>query len=131
MLVEDYMSLWVARRFDWSNRATCIHYAAGWVKAIEGFDPLARVPDFRGRFAAGSLLCEYGSLRDAVTQALGRAPLASARMAQVGDIVLLPGQFFGTLGICNGLRAAVLLEEGGTGFVEMDKAEAAWRVGSE
>lgn len=128
MLIDDYLHLWSSRGFDWNNRATCVHFAGGWVKAIEGRDPLSSVPDFRGRFAAGRIISLHGSFEAAVTEALGRAPLESPRLAQVGDIVLLPGQSFGTLGICNGRRAAVLTEGHGVDFLDMEQAEAAWRV---
>lgn len=129
MILEDYISAWAARSFDWNSRATCVHFAAGWVRMFESRDPLRSVPEFKGKLAAGRTLLQYGSLKDAATQCLGRAPLLTPSLAQVGDVVLLPGQSYGTLGLCNGRNAAVLLEEGGVGFVEMDKAEAAWRVG--
>lgn len=133
MLLEDYLHLWSGRKFDWNNHTTCAHFAAGWVRLIEGWDPMAGTPKFWGVFGARTLLQRDfgGSLLDASTQLLGRAPLPTPRMAQVGDIVLLPGSWFGALGICNGLRVAVLRDGGGVDFVESDQAEAAWRVGSE
>ena len=128
MLVEDYLDLWSSREFSWDGGSTCAHYAGGWVRAQEGRDPLSALPVFSGRLAAGRVIADCGGFAEAVTQALGRAPLSTPRLAQVGDLVLLPGQFYGTLGICNGLRSAVLLEQGGIGFVDTETAEAAWRV---
>lgn len=128
MLLEDYIALYAERRFGWEHDS-CAHFAARWVRAQENLYPLRGLPRFGGPMEAGHIISRYGgTLRDAVTQMLARAPLETPRLAQLGDIVLLPGGFHGTLGICNGLRAAVLSEEGGVVFVEMEQAEAAWRV---
>ena len=128
MLLDDYFALYAEKRFGWEHDS-CAHFAARWVKAQEGWYPLRRFPRFGGPMEAKHVIDHHGgTLRDAVTQMLARPPLETPRLAQTGDIVLLPGGLNGTLGICNGLRAAVLSEEGGVTFVDMEQAEAAWRV---
>lgn len=130
VLLDDYLTLWSDRRFDWATN--CCHFTAGWVRMIENVDPLAMAKlagDFGSPLAAGRMLQVFGGdLRSAVTQALARAEQLPS-LAQVGDVVLLPGTLYGTLGICNGRDVAVLTTEGGTTFRNMSEAITSWPVG--
>lgn len=128
MLVEDYVDLWRRKQFKWDG-SNCLHWASGWVTLIEGycsFGPI-EVSVINAREAA-RMLEAYGGLRSALTQRLAR-PEEDPRTAKVGDLVLLPGELFGAVGICNGSSAAALSSAGGVSFFEMNIAEASWPIG--
>ena len=127
MRLDDYISEWDDRPFDWSS-ANCCHFSAGWVQSIEGRDPMASVEALDGLKGCFRVLADLGSLREAVTRLMGVSEALPA-MAQIGDLVLLKGSHFGMLGICNGRDVAVLSTSTGVIFVNMDQAEASWPVG--
>lgn len=112
--------------FDWGTN-NCCHFAAGWVRECEGLDamPLLLTPD---RKAALRLIQSYGGLAAAVSQQLGRAPIAPAHAA-VGDVLLfkLPGGM-PALGLCNGRKAFLLTPEGSLGTAPTLEAARAWRI---
>lgn len=128
MLINDYCDLWLARQFDWSS-ANCGHWAGGWVRMIEGKNPMDSVPSMEGIRGVVSRVLEYGSLTEMVTQHLARAPI-DPKLAQVGDLVLLPSELSGSLAICNG-RTAIGMSEFGITSAPMETAIAAWRVGEQ
>jgi hypothetical protein len=122
--LDAYLVRALARPFDWAEY-NCCHFAAGWVRAVEGRDPLDNLPPLDGARSARRLLRWLGGLPAAVTQRLGRAPIEPAQ-CKMGDLVALPLQRLGkqrpgyTLGICCGESAAlvpatvaVFLREGG------------------
>lgn len=127
MRLDDYISHWTDRPFDWGS-SNCAHFTAGWVYANEGRDPMASVEALDGLKGCFRVLADIGGLREAVTRFLG-VPEALPSMVQIGDIVLMKGSHFGVLGICNGRDAAVLSTSKGVMFVNMTEAEASWPVG--
>ena len=116
--------------FDWAANHCC-HFAAGWVREVEGLDAMPLVPTPDGK-AAWRLIQSYGGLAEAITQQLGRAPIAPAD-AQLGDVVLLPlperpGR--ASVGICNG-RLSMFIERSGLGVVPTLQCTHAWRVAND
>ena len=78
--------------------------------------------------AAYRLASSFGSLDAAVTAALGR-PAAAPLSARVGDIVFFGGSgVAGMLGICNGVSAVCLAENGGFLPEPMKNAFCVWDV---
>lgn len=114
--------------FDWA-RNNCCHFAAGWVRAEEGLDamPLVLTPD---AMATHRLIASYGGLAEAVTEQLGRAPIAPAQ-ALMGDLVMVPlpdNPARASVGICNGRTTLLLGPAGETLFVPTLQGTHAWRV---
>jgi hypothetical protein len=113
-----------SRPFAWG-----VHDCATWAfdvrQALTGLDAAAA---WRGRYrtAVGSvrMLRRLGcqTTEDLARSIMG-APLASPRLAQRGDIVLLAG----AVGICLGADCAFLAPEGLT-FRPITETELAWRV---
>jgi hypothetical protein len=115
--------------FDWSVN-NCCTFAAGWVREIEGHEvmPTEPTPDAK---AAWRLIERHGSLANAVSEQLGRAPIPPSQ-AQVGDVVMVPliehpGR--ASIGICNGRTSILLGVDGEAIFVATAAAMHAWRVG--
>lgn len=132
-LLTQYLAAYADQRWDWAS-ANCCHFAARWVHAISGRNPmdgLAPTPDAR---AARRLVRALGGLEAAWTSQLGAAPMAPA-MAQLGDVVMMPtpaalpgGEGVGHLvGICTG-RTAVFRADGAMVFLPVLDCTAAWRV---
>jgi hypothetical protein len=116
----------VRRTFDWRT-FNCGHFVGGWVVHATGADPLAGLPLEASRGAWVRLVRQAGGLRALVTRQLGREALPAAQ-AMVGDVVLLPAELVGALGICAG-RTAMFLDRGGViVHVPMAEADCAWRV---
>jgi len=114
--------------FDWATR-NCCQFAAAWVREVEGLDamPLVPTPDAK---AAWRLIASYGGLAEAITEQLGRAPVAPAD-AQVGDVVMVPlpaepGRV--SVGICNGRTSLLLGADGVIVPVPTVSATHAWRI---
>lgn len=127
-LLEDYLDLWRAMHFRWASANCACHFAAGWVRLIEGRLDLADI-EIGSAMDAARVVASHGGLSEATTQRLGRASI-DPKQAKVGDLVLLPGPHFGALGICNASTAAALASGGfGIEFVEMTAAQAAWEIG--
>lgn len=109
--LSAYLTTALARPFDWATH-NCCHFAAGWVRTVEGVDALAGMPPLTGAGSARRLLRWLGGLPAAVTLRLGREPVPGAQ-ARVGDVVALPLAALGgqpghyTVGICAGVSAAL------------------------
>ncbi|MBE7420682.1 MAG: hypothetical protein HS128_23545 [Ideonella sp.] len=117
-----------ARPFDWATH-NCCHFAAGWVRLIEGLDamPLVPTPD---AMQAWRLIASYGGLADAITQELGRAPIAPAE-ARLGDVVLMPLMSDrASVGISNGRVSMFLADDGSVLALPTLQAVHAWRIGA-
>lgn len=112
--------------FDWAA-FNCCHFVSGWLVANGEPDPMQGVetPNLR---AARREAQERGGIVRAVSDLLGREPIAST-LAQVGDIVHfnLEGAGF-TLGICNGTQSICIDEQGGTSFLPTTQGSCAWRL---
>lgn len=114
------------RPFTWGSH-DCGTVAAEWLQQREGAAPAQCWRDLR---TAMRHISEHGGeLSAAVSLALAREPI-SALMAQIGDLVLIPGTsgVGAALGICAG-RHALCLGAHGMVAVEMSRASCAWRVG--
>ena len=125
--LEAYIAKWRESTFDWIE-SHCVVFGAGWVEEMEGFDPMAKVGNSKGKMDAVRLISRFGSLENAVTKSLGRVS-RSARFAAVGDIVLFSGAGIGAIGICNGSIAFVLGEPAGVTMAEMNEAVCCWSIG--
>lgn len=113
--------------FDWRSH-TCAHWAAGWVHAATGRDPLQGLPPCATVRDWLEVVREAGGFQALVTRQLRCSPVAPA-MAQLGDVVLLPGlQTGGVLALCAGTTAALLADDGASVHVPMHQALAAWRL---
>lgn len=128
-LLSDYLAQQCGR-FDWAER-NCCHFAAGWVQARTGVDPMAGLPETLDEKAARRLIKRLGgSLEAAWTKQLGQEPLPPL-VAQVGDLVLLPANAEGgfAVGVCTGAEVAVLLSGGAIGLMPLREGRACWRIG--
>lgn len=113
--------------FDWRGH-TCAHWAAGWVRGATGRDALQGLPACASPREWLELVRDAGGFQQLVTRQLRCSPVAPA-MAQLGDLVLLPGLHTGgTLALCAGTTAAVLADDGATVHVPMHQAIVAWRL---
>lgn len=122
-----HLAGYAARAFDWPG-CNCCHLVAAWVLAREGSDPMAGLPSTSSKLAARRLIRALGgSLADAWTRQLGRAPIAPT-LAQVGDVVrvVLPNDGE-AVGICGG-RDVWVLGDQGVGRVPLSCATHAWRL---
>lgn len=137
--LNAYLMQACARPFSWAEH-NCCHFAGGWVREVEGRDPLAGMPPLNGERSARRLVRWLGGLAEAVTLRLEREPIAPAR-ARVGDVVLLPlsrvaGGHGNCVGICVGPSAAlgaqvaVYLTEQAAIYWPVADATHAWRIGS-
>lgn len=128
--LTTYLASLDNRPFDWAS-FNCCHFAAGWVESVTGRNPMAELdvtPDLRS--ARRLIQSLGGTLADAWTKQLGREPLATPNLAQVGDVVLLklPGDAGNAVGICAGGVVAVATTEGAIAFTPMADATHAWRI---
>jgi hypothetical protein len=129
-----YLASHRARPFDW-RRANCCHFAAGWVCAATGRNPMQGLPATPSAKSALRLVRKLGgSLQAAWTACLGREPIPPAS-AQVGDLVLVPTvptvQAPGVgaaVGICVGGTVVLAGDAGGHLYLPLSAATAAWRL---
>lgn len=126
--LDAYIAAQAVQPFGWAKH-NCCHFAAGWLRAATGRDPMAGLPVTYSRTAARRLILQLGgTLADAWTRRLRRAPIAP-ELAQVGDIVLVPlGEASEAVGICTGRHAALLTAEDGLAMLPMRLATRAWRL---
>ena len=114
------------RAFKW-GAFDCCTFAADAVEALTGADPMRNL---RGKYrnwrGAAVLVRTLGGLRKAVADVLGE-PMEHSRMAQRGDIVLVPGDAAPALGVVVGSSALVPMQTG-TQRVAIGDWLAAWRV---
>lgn len=95
---RDYTALVAAidaradRPFGWKNGRDCVSFAAACVKAQTGQSPLAGLPRWRSRAAAGAIAEAQGGLEAALDARFARVAPA---LAKRGDIAGLPDPLFG------------------------------------
>lgn len=115
-----------ARPFEW-GRHDCVLAAADAVEMMTGRDPAAA---FRGGYASRKeavlVLAEHGGLAAMVSAALG-APLATPRLAQRGDLVLVDTPEGPAVSVVLGAQAAGP-GKAGVVFSSMGSWLVAWRV---
>ena len=129
MHLESYFAECRVRRFDWHSNH-CGNFSAGWVERAEHRkldlpDSLQDQIRLRDR---------CGGVAQAVSFLLGREPMGNKKLAQPGDIVLLPSRRpeRSYIGICSGRYAAFLPMSGEElAFVAMAQVECAWSVSKE
>jgi len=117
------------REFDW-QAANCCHFAARWVAAETGVDPMVDLPAVASARAAQRLIRTLGgSLVAAWSRQLGREPI-SPLLAQTGDIVRVPidDNKDEAIGICSGRTAMIVARDGGVVHVGLQFATHAWRL---
>ena len=107
----------------------CFRLACHAICALTGED---RWPEFAGRYRtkgeALRVIAEYGASFDrAFSWFFGCAP-ADRKLARRGDIVKFMQEGEAHLGVCLGIRAAVLGDEG-LMYVDIADCEHCWRVG--
>lgn len=130
-LLSQFLAAYPVRPFSWGAHS-CVHFAAAWVQACEGTNPLPVLDATMTQHQALRELRRHGAdLAAAVSARLGRDPIAPA-LACVGDVVLstaLPGCGTGqALGLCCGTTAVHLDQHGATVHLPMAQALQAWRV---
>lgn len=128
--IPSYLAVYVdgySHAFDWLA-ANCCHFAAGWVRLVERFDPMDGLPGTPDKFAAYRLIRRGGGLAALWSRQLGREPI-SPKLAQVGDVVMMPlDDGRAAVGICAG-RTAVFVDEHGSCVHEpIARASHAWRL---
>lgn len=136
-LLAQYLAAAPSLPFDW-GMWNCCHFAAGWVRAACGFDPMCGLP-FTGSAREALRLVQAlgGSLGAAWTRQLGVGPVPVAE-AEIGDLLLLPlplgaaedahGRTGQAVGICTGVLAVVCAPGGGFAFTPASAAAWAWRL---
>lgn len=125
--LAEYAAGYGVRVFDWKT-ANCCHFAAGWVLASTGHDPMAGLPQTEDKFAAYRLIRNGGGLAGLWSRQLGREPIRPT-LAQVGDVVLMPlDDDRAAVGICAGRTAMFIDENGATAHQPMALATHAWRL---
>ena len=116
--------------FDW-RRAHCGDFAGGWVLACTGRSPTAGMPRHATALGWRRALEQSGGMVAVVSARLQRQPILPT-LAQVGDVVMLPGDLTGgTLAICAGRTAICVDDAGATVHVPMSDALHAWRLMAE
>jgi hypothetical protein len=120
----------------WSSN-NCVHFAARWVEFATHRQVLAELANVADLRMARRVLSRLGNgtLAGAVTRVLGYPPIG-ALLAQVGDVVLVPGRSAASardagllgcaMGICIGRYATCLGDSGQRVEVAMSLALAAW-----
>lgn len=129
-LLQHYLRQVGALPFNWGGN-NCCSFAAGWVRAATGFDPMEGLPATPDAPSALRLVRQLGgTLEAAWTERLGRPPVAAA-YAQLGDLVLRDvegGHGTGqAVGVCNGARVAFAGDDG-IGLVPLAQCRLAWRL---
>lgn len=113
--------------FSWHGE-TCAHWVARWIEAATGRDALHGLracSDLRDWLRA---VGAAGSVESLVTRQL-RCSAIHPAMAQLGDIVLVPGAISGgILGLCAGATVALRGDDGASVHLPMAEAQAAWRL---
>lgn len=126
MKLQQYLDSVREKPFNWATW-NCCHFSAGWVRAVEGKDPIAGL-DLPATQIGILRLGKSGGLPERVTAALGRDPMSNY-FAYVGDLVYVPRKDgVGIIAICNGVTAVTLLIGGGYWTVPMDEATLAWKI---
>lgn len=135
--LAHYLGQQIGAQFDWRTR-NCCHFAAGWVLALMGTDPMRGLPQTTDAQSARRLVRSLGgSLRAAWSQQLGMEPVPAA-LAEVGDVVLIDNTLLQTMGsadgvgalvgVCCGHVVGVLADDGALLYLPLAAAECAWPV---
>lgn len=137
-MLDCYLAQVDAQPGAWCwSRNNCVHFAGRWVELATGRQVLGNLADVADVRAARRTLARLGggTLKAAVTRAMNHAPMP-ASLAQVGDVVLMPGLSAAAaksagllgcgLGICVGRLATCLGDHGQRVAVPMTIALAAW-----
>jgi hypothetical protein len=121
--LDEYLDRWGS--FDWAH-GHCGIFAGNWVRQITRRRTLDGLPTLGSAIAWMRRVQGLGGLQVIVTERMGVQPINPA-MAQVGDIVMLPGPVTGgALGICCGRTAALLHPNCGIVHLPMAQAIHAW-----
>lgn len=123
--LEQY--LYQCNEFDWA-RFNCCHYAAGWVKHVEGLDTSEHFPETPSRLAAIRHITASGGWREVITKALSRE-VSPVSLLQTGDLALVELECDSTcLGIVSGRHAHCLPQEGKPVAVQLSSAKIGWKL---
>lgn len=113
--------------FSWERRH-CGHFTGAWVLQATGRDVLRTLPPLEGPLAWAREIHRAGGWVALVSRCLLASPVAPS-FAQVGDVVLLPGEMTGgTLGLCVGTHVACLADDGSLVYSPVAEAIAAWHL---
>lgn len=123
-LLAEYLTIQQEQPFEWGVN-DCVLFAAQAVQAMTGRQPVS--VNWSTATGAARALKKAGGIEAATSQILG-TPLASALMAQRGDVGLLMGERGDYLAICTGLAWAGPGPQG-IQLAPFDRAKVAWRVG--
>lgn len=133
MLLEEYLNICRARRFNWLGW-NCVHFTAGWIEYCEKSRAVLDLyaGDTLTARSALRYAASFGGLRNVYTMALKREAL-NPLQAIPGDVVLFDStspSSAGTLGICNGVSAVTLHPLGGFSSAPMAGASCIWKIKS-
>lgn len=112
--------------FAWGVNDCCI-FAADWVLACTGRDPMVVIRGYINETDAADLIGRGGGIKRMTTDTLG-APAPTVTTAQRGDVVLFESGDGPALGVCIGDKFAAVRPVGGVGYFAMRHALTAWRV---
>jgi hypothetical protein len=113
--------------FSW-GAFNCCHFGARWFERMEGTDLSKFISGLADLREVMRRVDELGGLVAGITQALAR-PTVSPALARIGDLVHIEGVgHFGAVGICNGVTAVFINENGDTEFQSMARATSAWHL---
>lgn len=130
-----FLQQYPVRSWNWAT-ANCCTFAAAWVQAMEGHNPMPPLPATATARSVQQLVQQYGGLAAMVSTLLRRDSIAPTA-AQVGDLVLSPCGMAPThvvagagyaLGICAGRTAVHIDLHGAAVHLPMAQALVAWRV---
>ena len=129
--VYQRLDVWLravsARPFDWAAW-NCGHFAADWVLAATGHRLALGLPATADPRAWSRALAQAGGLRAHVKAHTGAVALPGC-LAQVGDVVLLPGRVVPeALAVCVGERIACVGHPGGVVQRPLFEARWCWRL---
>jgi hypothetical protein len=134
---EDRLAAYLAavrgEAFAWGAH-DCAQVAARWVRELTGVDVSSRFGHYATESEAMQIVTTAGGLAALATSALGEP--VSPTFARRGDIVLisrpaalLGDDWEGSLGICEGARAACVRDPGIAFLPLLKTCTLAWRVG--
>lgn len=119
MKLYDYIQAHMKTPFEWGLH-DCVLFAAGWVRAATGIDPLAGLPGWDSARSAMRVIHQAGGLEFAIDKRFQRINPNSARD---GDLAL-----YGKCVCVFSGSHIVGPNQNGLEFVKRSCASAAWRV---
>lgn len=123
MTLEEFISEWAARPFQWGV-TDCVQFAAAWVRECTGQDYAAGYA-YSDEAGAALVIREAGGLSELVSRHLGDFKRSREGMV-AGDIVLSAFGQGPTVGVAVGPRAFLLRTERGLIPVQTDFAIGYW-----